>query len=324
MPITQTIESVQLLGKSDAMQQVYKMIGRLCNLDCAVLLIGEKGSGKKVVARALHFFSQRSASTFQFISSETVNYCSDEELLGIDETHQAEATCYVTDLGSIPLFSQHQLSKIHKQRQYRCFHTKKMREHNYRFVVGCSQNLKDEIDSGRIALDVFYDWNFCPVYIPPLRDRKEDIPLHAEHFLELCSAEMRVTKKALSPEAIEALQAYDWPGNLDELKLAIRNALAKCNGNYIWADHLPSFKKPMQIETAAFFRLQGFLGSKLSSYVQNSPSSVSGNLYRLLLPQMERALLEYAMKKAKGNKNRAAALLGLHRNTLNKKLQKIS
>jgi two-component system nitrogen regulation response regulator GlnG len=306
------------------MQQVYKMIGRLCSLDCAVLLIGEKGSGKKIVARALHFFSQHAAAPFQFIPSETIHECSDEQLLGIDESHQSEATCYITDLGSIPVFSQHQLLKIHQQRQYRCFHSQKIRKHNYRFVVGAPQNLKEELESGRIPLDVFYDWNFCPVYIPPLRERKEDIPLHAEHFLESCSAQMKVTKKGLTPEAVEALQAYDWPGNLDELRLSIRTALAKCNGNYIRADHLPSFKKPVQMDTEAFSRLQSFLGSKLASYVENSPSYFTGNLYRLLLPQIERALLEYSLKKSKGNKNKAAALLGLHRNTLNKKLQQIS
>src|SRR5262250_271334 len=122
MPISQTIESVQLVGKCDATQQVYKMIGRLCNLDCAVLLIGEKGSGKKMIARALHFFSHRASFPFQFIAADTVNECSDEQLLGLDDTHQSEATCYVTNLGSIPVFSQHQLLKIHKQRQYRCFH----------------------------------------------------------------------------------------------------------------------------------------------------------------------------------------------------------
>src|ERR1041384_7920204 len=106
MPVTQTIESVQLVGKSDAMQQVYKMIGRLCNLDCAVLLIGEKGSGKKIVARALHFFSHRAGFPFQYIASDSVNPCSDEDLLGINENHQTEATYYVSDLGAIPIFSQ--------------------------------------------------------------------------------------------------------------------------------------------------------------------------------------------------------------------------
>jgi DNA-binding NtrC family response regulator len=155
-----------------------------------------------------------------------------------------------------------------------------------------------------------------------LRDHKDDIPIYANHFLEKLAAERRVSRKELSPEATEALMAHDWPENLDELKKAMEFALSNCRGSYIRADHLPNLKRQTAGDDKAFEKLALFLNSKLTSYVQSS-TSTAGNLYRLLLPHLEQSLFQYTLKKSKGNKNKAAEMLGLHRNTLNKKLQKL-
>jgi two-component system nitrogen regulation response regulator GlnG len=324
MPVSETIESLRLVGKSDAMQQVYKMIGRLCNVDLSILLLGEKGSGKKLVAEALHFFSHRASSPFHIIKGSEVRECPDEELLGITETHDGNATCYITEFSAMPVFSQHQLLNIHKKKEYKCSHNNRRKKHNLRFIVATDHSIKEELESGKIQADLFYDWNFLPILLPPLRDRKEDIPLYADHFLEKFSSEMKVSRKQLTPEAIDILLNHDWPGNVDELKLAMHTSLSNCRGNYIRAEHLPGFKKVGQGESESYERLRAFLNSKLSSYIQHSPLNSSGDLYRLLLPQIEKSLFQYALNKSKGNKNKAAALLGLHRNTLNKKLQKRS
>jgi len=322
MPTTQIIESLHLIGKSDLMQQLYKMIGRVCNVDCPILLIGENGSGKSMVARALHFFSHRSSSPFHVIQGTETTESSEEELLGITDHQDINATYYITDLGSMSFFVQDRLVNIHRKKEYRCSHINQPRKHNFRFIAA-STDLKQDLESGRMPADFYYDWSFLPLYVPPLRDRKEDIPILANHFLELQSAELKVSKKELSPEATEALLVYDWPGNLDELKTALRTALLNCRGNYIRAEQLPSFKKPNASAPESFQQLEMFLNSKLSSYIENAPHSVNGDLFRLLLPQIEKSLFQHALRKSKGNQNKAAQILGLHRNTLNKKLQKL-
>jgi two-component system, NtrC family, nitrogen regulation response regulator GlnG len=321
MPVSQRIESLHLIGVSDAMQQLYKVIGRICNADCAVLLIGEKGCGKSMVARSLHYYSHRAPYPFQIIDGAQVRETTDEELLGVDDSVASGATCYITSFSSMPSFVQHQLISIHRRKEYKCLHTGHMLKHNLRFIVANDGTIKEELESGKMPADLFYDWNFLTIQIPPLRDRKDDIPLLANHFLELHSAEMRISRKELSPEAVDILKSHDWPGNLDELKAVMRTALSNCRGNYIRAEHLPELHRLPASD--AWPRLEIFLNSKLSNYIENTPITLSGNLYQLLLPQIEKSVFRYALKKTRGNKNRAAHFLGLHRNTLNKKIQNL-
>jgi DNA-binding NtrC family response regulator len=317
-----TIDKLELLGKSDVMHQVYKMIGRLCNVDCAVLVVGEPGCGKKTVARALHYYSHRSASPFHIISGSEVHESSHEDLLGIDESHFADSTYYLPNWTGLPIFMHQDLLSIYKSGQYKCSHNNRYRKHRFRFIAAMDHDFRHDLESGKIPLDLYYDWNFLPLYIPPLRDHKEDIPIYANHYLEMLATARKVSTKELSPEVVEILIAHDWPGNLDELKKTMAFALSNCRGSYIRAEHLPVLEKPRQSEEEAFDRLATFLNSKLSSYIQNSSELTAGNLYRLILPHLEQSLFQYTLAKSKGNKNKAAEMLGLHRNTLNKKLQK--
>jgi two-component system nitrogen regulation response regulator GlnG len=323
MPAPQTIETLLLLGKSDPMHQIYKMIGRLCNVDCTVLIIGERGSGKKTVARALHYYSHRSASPFYIMDADEIQDSTQEELLGIREDHPFDSTYYIPRWTSVPLFAHQQLLTIHKTKRYMCAHSNHYRNHHFRFIAAIDHDYKVDLEEGKIPLDLYYDWNFLPLYIPPLRDHKEDIPIYANHFLEKLYLERKVSRKELTPEATEILTAHDWPGNLDELKKAMGVALSNCRGSYIRAEHLPNLKESAGGEEQAFEKLAVFLNSKLSTYIQNSTPATAGNLYRLLLPRIEQSLFQYTLKKSKGNKNKAAEILGLHRNTLNKKLQKL-
>src|SRR4030095_6806538 len=134
MAVSQTIEKLQLLGKTDVMHQVYKMIGRLCNVDCAVLIIGEAGGGKKAVARALHYYSHRRSSPFHLISGEELRESTHEELLGIDESHPYDSTFYMPDWVSMPIFVHEQLLTIYRSNQYKCSHNNRYRKHHFRFI----------------------------------------------------------------------------------------------------------------------------------------------------------------------------------------------
>jgi two-component system nitrogen regulation response regulator GlnG len=323
MAVSETIDKLELLGRTDVMHQVYKMIGRLCNVDCAVLMIGEAGSGKKTVARALHYYSHRSSSPFHVVPGNEIRESSHEDLLGIDETHPYDSTFYIPDWSSLPIFAQEQLLSIYRSGEYKCSHINRYRKHHFRFIAAVNHDFRKDLEDGKIPLDLYYDWNFLPLYIPPLRDHKEDIPIYANHYLEKLAAERKVSRKELSPEAVELLMAHDWPGNLDELKKTMEFSLSNCRGSYIRAEHLPKLEKQTQPGDEAFERLALFLNTKLSTYVQNSSMITGGNLYRLLLPHLEQSLFQFTLKKSRGNKNKAAEMLGLHRNTLNKKLQKL-
>jgi two-component system, NtrC family, nitrogen regulation response regulator GlnG len=320
----QHVESLCLIGRSDAMQQLYKMIGRVCNTDCPILLVGERGSGKKAVARALHFFSHRSSHPFRMITATDAHDATDEQLLSIgDPPHTAEGTCYITELSSMAVFMQHRLLSLYLTGEYKCSHKNRPEKHNFRFIAANDGDIRELLESGRLPIDLFYDWNFLPLYVPPLRDRKEDIPLLANHFLDLLAAEMKTTRKELSPEAMDTMLNYEWPGNLNQLMSVLRTALANGRANYIRSEHLGSLQNANPEESAALQKLELFLSSKLTPYIETSVHSYEeGDLYRLLLPQVEKSVFQFALKKSKGNKNKAANLLGVHRNTLNKKLPK--
>ncbi len=305
------------------MHQLYKMIGRLCNIDCPVLIIGEKGSGKKMTARALHHYSSRSGTPFLTVVGSSILQTNDEGLLGAGDTHPDDAVCFVPEWSNLSFLAHQQLLSIHRRSEYKCDHENRYRKHNFRFIAATSSDVRADLDDGKIPVDLFFDWNFFPLYVPPLRDHREDVPLYANHFLEKLASEKRVSRRELSPEAAEILVAHSWPGNLDELKIVMETALSNCRGYYIRAEHLPNLSKPGAGDPEAMDRLALFLSSKLSSYIQNSSLSASGNLYQLLLPRIEQSLFQYTLKKSKGNKNKAAQILGLHRNTLNKKLHKL-
>lgn len=326
MTATQPSVTPHLVGRSGVMQQLYKMIGRICNADCAILLIGEKGSGKSAVARAIHDFSHRAAFPFQMISGRETRFGDDEELLGLDSSHEAEVegTCYITDLTAMPYFLHERLLSIRKSGEFRCTHKNRMRKHRLRFVIADEGTINSELERGTMPSDFFFDWNFLPLFVPPLRDRKDDIPLLADHFLSALASELGITEKELAPEAMELLMAYNWPGNISQLREVLRAGLLQCKGNYIRVEHLSMLSRQDQKDSETLTRLEMFLSAGLSSYIDNYTESLGGDLYRMLLPQMEKSLFEYALKKSKGNKNRAAEILGLHRNTLLKKLQKSS
>lgn len=303
------------------MQQLYRMLGRVCSLNCSVLLVGEPGTGKSVVARALHHFSHRSGP-FIHLDGKELQERTDEELLEITDAHHEDSTFYITDWKLLPIFVQNQLLRIYRSGQYVCGHSGLQRNHNFRFVFSFEKGFQEPLQEESIPSDHFYDWNLLPLFIPSLRERKDDIRLYTGYFLERLASETKIPHKELSPEAMEILGNYDWPGNLTEMKEVLRSALSRCRGNYIRTEHLPDLRKPESAEKEAREHLKAFLHSKLSTYIQNAVLTEEGNLYRVLLPHMEKPLLEYALKKSRGNKNKAAKILGLHRNTLNKKLHR--
>src|SRR5438477_2211191 len=154
MADSRSIENLHLAGNSDSMQQLYKMIGRICNADCAILLLGEKGSGKKIVARAIHYFSHRAAAPFQVISGKQLRLSSDEELLGIDESHQTEGTCFISDLTAMPYFMHDRLLTIHRRKQFKCNHEGNYKKHRIRFIVANEGTIQDEMESGELPEDL--------------------------------------------------------------------------------------------------------------------------------------------------------------------------
>jgi DNA-binding NtrC family response regulator len=297
-----------LLGKSAAMQQVYQQIRAVARVDSTVLIDGETGTGKELVARAIHAASHRKDKPFVAVNCAGLT----ESLLasqlfghkrgaftGAIEDHQGlfEAagggTLLLDEIGDIPLTVQNQLLRVLQEREIVRLGETRPRKIDVRLLAATHRSLSDEVTKGNFRTDLFYRIRVARIALPALRERREDIPLLAASFLAQFSATggKRVTE--LSHEAVRLLIDHPWPGNVRELRSAIEFAVIRCRGAVIQPDDLP----PEIVETADF--VSSIPGDPLSD---------------------EKARFLDALNRSRGNRALAARLLGISRATLYRRL----
>nr|WP_137678395.1 sigma-54 dependent transcriptional regulator [Parerythrobacter lutipelagi] len=328
-------DGLPLVGRSAAMQAVYRMITRVLRNDLTVLILGESGTGKELVAEAIHQLGQRKTGPFVPVNSAAIpSDLIESELFGhekgaftgavsqaIGKFEQANGgTLFLDEIGDMPLEAQTRLLRALQSGRIRRVGGRQEIAIDVRIVAATNRDLKPMIASGAFREDLFYRLNVVPIQMPPLRDRAEDIGPLARHFLKLATDE-GLPARQLSDDAVAKLSQQPWRGNVRELRNAIYRLALLARDDVIDASVTDEILEYVGDDVATASG-SGF-GSALSNWLSDTTPS-HGSVYHRALHAFEKPLFEWALTQTDGNQLRAASLLGINRNTLRKKLDDLS
>ncbi|MBI3624862.1 MAG: nitrogen regulation protein NR(I) [Candidatus Rokubacteria bacterium] len=323
-----------LVGRHPRMQEVYKTIGRVASSDVTVLLRGESGTGKELVARAIHHYSRRAGRPFVAVSGAAIpGNLLESELFGHERGAFTDAkerklgklelahggTLYLDEVGDMPLDLQAKLLRVLQERVFERVGGHDPIRVDLRVLAATNRDLEAMMSEGRFREDLFYRLNVVTLALPLLRDRREDIPLLADHFLAKYAGDLG--ERALAPEALDRLVGYDWPGNVRELENVIQRAMVMAGAGVILPEHLPIGPVSARATVTADATLEEVIEKKLAECVRGLGGRPGANLYELMVGLVEKPLLRAVLRETQGNQVKAAALLGINRNTLRKKLK---
>ena len=322
-------DRLPLIGRSAPMQEVYRTIARLVGADLTVLITGESGAGKELVARALHDMGRRRDGKFVTINLAAVpRERVETELFGKEDGDHGKlidadgGTLFLDEIGDMPLDAQTRLLRVIDGSEP-ALNPKTGRRPNVRIIAATNRDLRGLIHQGLFREDLFFRLNVAPLRLPPLRDRVDDIPDLARAFLLRANRE-GLPSKTIDAGALDRLKLHPWPGNVRELENLIRRICALYGEDLITAriverelaDHQPVARDGEGPATLA-----QLVERKLSSYFADQPDGVPPTgLYDRVLEEVERPLIQLTLKATRGNQVRAAEILGLNRNTLRKKI----
>lgn len=327
-----------LIGSSAAMQNVYLLTGKVAKSNASVLLLGETGTGKELIATAIHRLSPRGAGPFIRVNCGALpESLLESELFGHmrgsftgavnNRTGRFEAahtgTIFLDEINSTTLHLQVKLLRVLQEREFeRVGDTHTLRV-DTRVIAASNRDLMDEVEAGRFREDLYWRLNVVPIRIPPLRERREDVPELVAYFLNHYAEANDRFVVHLQREALQALQDYHWPGNVRELQNYVERAVVMADGDELTTDLLPDIV--MGREPAKGRQLRGADSESLVfEVVQQGLTKAGANeddLYNKIVNRVERELIAQVMLSVGGVQTKAAAKLGINRNTLHKKLK---
>jgi len=322
-----------LIGHHPRMQEVYKTIGRIAASDVTVLLRGESGTGKELVARAIHHYSRRAGRPFVAVSSAAIpGTLLESELFGHERGAFTDAkerklgklelahggTLFLDEIGDMPPELQTKLLRALQERTIERVGGQESLRIDVRVLAATNRDLETMMREGRFREDLFYRLNVVTVTLPPLRERRRDIPLLVEHLLAKYATELG--ERGVAPEALDRLVGHDWPGNVRELENVVQRAMVMATTGVILPEHLPIGPVSAAASVAIDATLEEIIERKLVECVRGLRERASANLYDLMIGLVEKPLLRAVLRETEGNQVRAAQILGINRNTLRKKL----
>ncbi len=334
-------DRLPLIGRSGAMQEIYRVIARLTQTDLTVMIMGESGTGKELVARALHDYGKRRHGTFVAVNMAAIpKELVESELFGhergaftgatnrgIGRFEQAEGgTLFLDEIGDMPLEAQTRLLRVLQQGEYTTVGGRTPIKTDVRIIAATNRDLRQLIQQGLFREDLYYRLNVVPLRLPPLRERVEDIPDLVRHFLRKAEGEGLPVKR-LDSEALDLLKRYRWPGNVRELENLIRRLAVLHSGDTIPESAIAAeLKEPPRAselgEGAEPVTLSAAVERHLAKYFAAQGDRLPPpGLYDRIIQEVERPLLSICLGATRGNQIRAAHLLGLNRNTLRKKIR---
>jgi DNA-binding NtrC family response regulator len=308
----------EIVGSSEGMQEVLDSVRRVASTDSTVLIHGESGTGKELVARALHYNSLRSREVFICVNCGAfVETLLESELFGhvrgsftgaiSDKKGLLEVadrgTFFLDEVSTMPPATQVRLLRVLEERVFFPVGSTQPKKVDVRFITATNTDLKAEVVAGRFREDLFYRLNVIPIHIPPLRERKSDIPLLAGHFLALYSRTMGKNIVGLSERAKSALISHNWPGNVRELENIIQRAVALCEGETIEEVDL--------------------IGAQLQSGASKVDIPQQGFNLEKHLAEIEKSYITMALQKTNGNLTKAAEILGMTFRSIRYKVKKL-
>jgi two-component system nitrogen regulation response regulator GlnG len=327
----QVLPGEKLVGRSPELLEIFKTIGRVAGRDVPVLITGESGTGKELVASAIHAASERAPGPFVPVNTAAIpRELLESELFGHERgaftgavaarvgrfREASGGTLFLDEIGEMPPELQAKLLRALQSGEVTPVGGRGAERVDVRVIAATHRDLDAAVRAGAFREDLLYRLRVVPLEIPPLRERRSDIPVLAEHFLARYAPELAGGPRYLAPAALEALAAHDWPGNVRELENAIKRALVLARGEVLAPEDF-AFLAGAEAEGPAEAPLARLVTREVEAALR---SGDPGDLYRRLLERVERPLLEAALAHTEGNQIRAAALLGINRNTLRKKI----
>jgi two-component system nitrogen regulation response regulator GlnG len=334
-------ENLPLIGRSPAMQEIYRVLARLMSTDLTVLISGESGTGKELVARALHEYGKRRNGPFIAINMAAIpRELIESELFGHEKGaftgansryagrfEQADGgTLFLDEIGDMPIDAQTRLLRVLQEGEFTTVGGRTPIRANVRIVAATHRDLGRLVAQGLFREDLYYRLNVVPLRLPPLRERADDIPDLVRHFLMAAAAE-GLPSKALDNAAMERLKRHRWPGNVRELENVVRRFAALYSQETITADVVEaeladagpaSTANSVDEEESLTEAVERHLKTYFDAHEGELPAS---GLYDRVLREVERPLIRLSLAATRGNQVRAAQLLGVNRNTLRKKIR---
>jgi PAS domain S-box-containing protein len=305
-----------IIGNSQAMKNIYTLLEHVSHTDSTVLITGESGTGKELIARAIHVNSDRKAKPFMAVNcSAFVETLLESELFGHERGAFTGAiktkpgrfelaqhgTLFLDEIGDVSPQVQVKLLRVLETRQFERVGGTKPISMNTRIIVATNKDLKNEIDAGRFREDLFYRINVVNIHLPPLRDRKEDLPLLTEHFLKKYRKKFKKKIKHIAPDAFEILNRYHWPGNVRELENILEHVFVLCSNDTIYPESLPEW---------------------LVQNMELTESGIDNFQNKESIKDAEKIHIQSILRKYKGDRKKVAEVLNIDKSTLWRKMKK--
>lgn len=323
----------EFIGKSKAVQSVYKTIGKVAPTDVSVLILGESGTGKELVAKLIHANSPRASAPFIAVNSAAMpKDLMESELFGFEKgafTGAVEekkgrfeladsGTLFLDEIGDMPLELQSKLLRAIQEREFYRIGGKTPVRVDIRIIAATNADVEKAVAEKRFRQDLYFRLNGVAVTLPPLRERKNDIPLLAEHYLNKFHSEYGGAPRSLSDKALETMLSYAWPGNVRELENVLRRAVLLS----------PSLVLSMEDINLPIARhrtesIEDVISARLKPFITRTEHGTKQDLYGFIMQFMERPLIKLVLEKTNGNQVQAAEALGINRNTLRKKIKEL-
>ena len=337
-------EQLPIIGRSAPMQEIYRVVARLVGTDLTVMINGESGTGKELVAKAIHDYGKRRGGPFIAINMAAIpRELVESELFGhekgaftganarkVGRFEQAESgTLFLDEIGDMPLEAQTRLLRVLQSGEFMPVGGRMPIKADLRIVAATHRDLRQLVAQGLFREDLFYRLNVVPIRLPPLRERVDDIPALVQHFLNSARLD-GLPPKTVEPAAMARLKTYHWPGNVRELENLVRRLTVLYAQDVIGAEVIEAELRegaPVRHALAEGERADGFT-DVVARYVEQIFAERDGRLppaglYGRILREVERPLIARVLTETRGNQLRAAALLGVNRNTLRKKIREL-
>jgi two-component system nitrogen regulation response regulator GlnG len=329
-----------LIGNCPAMQNVYKSIGRVAQQDATVLILGQSGTGKELVARALYQHSKRREKPFLAINCGAIpENLLESELFGhergaftgadrkrIGKFEQCSGgTIFLDEIGELPLSAQVKMLRLIQEQQFERVGGNETVRTDVRLIAATNADLEQLCDEGLFRKDLFFRLNVFTISLPPLRERGDDIRSLIEYYIRRFGREMGKVVEEIDPAAIEVLRNYSWPGNVRELQSVVKQALLLVSAGVLLADFLPShvFMKGAQTQPAGTVESGSSVEGYWDEFVSKRIAEGSETLYAESVERMERELLVRVLRHTGGNQVQTARILGITRGSVRNKIKQL-
>ena len=329
-----------IVGKSQAMQEIFKTVGRVAATDVTVLIMGESGTGKELIARAIHAHSKRVGGPLVVVNSAAIpRELMESELFGhekgaftgaasrkIGKFEQASGgTIFLDEIGDMGQNLQAKLLRALQEKEFERVGGTETLKADVRIIAATHRDLEEAVGAKTFREDLYYRLNVVSITLPPLRERKEDIPALVEHFLVKTAQELGTPKKSLTSKAVKRLMENDWPGNVRELENCIKRAVVLSGSTAILPEDVDVLMKGGKagMKTAEDMTLESMLQDRIHCFLKKTRKLHKDDVYSSVISIVEKPLIQMALMETNFNQVKAADLLGINRNTLRKKIKEL-